>query len=294
MARNAERETSLLTKAGFDLARSMHIERLLVQADELSDIRLVEKLREQERILWVTRSPDPIPGMDRDKDITVEIPDADLNRMSQLRLALFLSVLNGHLTLDETILCLTGPSGAGRLDMMLITNPGRSLKRMSRLKKEFVATRDLARLLDVALRFAVEGREGKPIGTVFVLGDPKELEPYLRQLVLNPCRGHRKAQRNIHNRRLLETLREFAAMDGGFVVSKGGAVESAATYFDAPVRRARLRKGHGARHAAALAITAETSASAVVLSSSSGMVTVFHGGKIILELERPAPLSARR
>lgn len=294
MSRNPDRETRLLTKAGFDLARAMHIERLLVQADELRDIDLVEKLRESEGILWVTRSPDPIPGMDEEKDIIVQIPDADLSRTSQLRLALFLSVLNGHLTLDERIICLTGLPGAGRLDMMLITDPGRSLSKMPRLKKEFVATRDLARLLEIALRFAVEGREGKPIGTVFVLGDPEELKPHLRQLVLNPCHGHPKSERNIHNPELLETMREFAAMDGVFVVSASGTVESAATYLDAPVRRAKLRSGHGARHASALAITAETSASAVVLSSSSGMVTVFHGGKIILELEKPAPLSANR
>ena len=66
MSRNPDRETRLLTKAGFELARSMHIQRLLVQADELRDIALVEKLRESEGILWVTRSPEPIPGMDEE------------------------------------------------------------------------------------------------------------------------------------------------------------------------------------------------------------------------------------
>jgi DNA integrity scanning protein DisA with diadenylate cyclase activity len=217
--------------------------------------------------------------------------------MSQLNLALFLAVLNNQAELDETIVCLSGTAGGGHLDMLHITTPGRHLPRFRKHDVPFVATRDFARVVEIALRFAVEGREGAPIGTIFVLGDVEELSPYLRQLVLNPCKGHLKKERNIHNPELLETLREFSAMDGAFIITKGGTVESAGTYLDAPVRKAKLRAGLGARHAAALAITAQTEATAVVLSSSSGDVTVFHEGKPILELERPlseSPESALR
>jgi DNA integrity scanning protein DisA with diadenylate cyclase activity len=50
-----------------------------------------------------------------------------------------------------------------------------------------------------------------------------------------------------------------------------------------------LREGLGARHASAAAITAATPAVAVVVSESSGDVTVFHRGQAILELEKPEP-----
>ena len=76
---------------------------------------------------------------------------------------------------------------------------------------------------------------------------------HLRQLMLNPLKGHAQTARSIHNPDLLETLRELAAMDGAFVVSRRGVVDSAGTYLDAPVGRGRLRPGLGARHAAALA-----------------------------------------
>ena len=141
------------------------------------------------------------------------------------------------------------------------------------------------------MRLAREGREGRPLGTVFVIGEPDKLTPYLRQLVLNPCEGHPQKSRNIHDDVFFESLREFAALDGAFVVNNRGIVESAGTYLDAPVPKAKLRSGLGARHTAAAAITAKTEAIAVVISESSGTVTVFHEGKDILELEKTQPQS---
>jgi hypothetical protein len=41
-------ETRALVKSAFGLARSLGINRLVVQADEISDMRLVDKLRGEE------------------------------------------------------------------------------------------------------------------------------------------------------------------------------------------------------------------------------------------------------
>jgi DNA integrity scanning protein DisA with diadenylate cyclase activity len=152
-----------------------------------------------------------------------------------------------------------------------------------------IATRELAKILEVSVRLAAEGREGRAVGTTLVLGDVEQLSPYIRQLVLNPCEGHPKKSRNIHEAGFFETLREFAAIDGAFVVSNRGVVESAGTYIDAPIKNVKLYSGLGARHASAAAITAETDATAVVVSASSGTVTVFHKGHAILKLEKPVP-----
>ena len=56
-----------------------------------------------------------------------------------------------------------------------------------------------------------------------------------------------------------------------------------------PVGAGQLDAGLGARHAAALAITAGTDATAVVISSSSGTVSVYDGGEAVLKLERAHP-----
>jgi DNA integrity scanning protein DisA with diadenylate cyclase activity len=278
--------TDVLVTHAFGLARSLGVRWILVQADEMNDIRLIERVRESESIVWVTRQSALPDGADPGTDIVISIPDGALNRLSRVHLALLLAVLNGMLDRSETILCLSGIVGSGHLDTVFLTNPSEDLPWVKKLEPTYAAGRHLGRLLTIAVRLASEGREGKPIGAIFVHGDPGRLAPYLRQLVLNPCTGHPSAALDIHNPDVFETLREFAAMDGAFVVNGNGIVVSAATYLDAPIRNQPLRAGLGARHAAALAVTVGTGAVAVVVSSSSGAISVFQDGRLILELEK--------
>ena len=179
-------ETRALVTSAFSLARSLGIKRLVVQADEISDMRLVETLRDDERIIWIAREREQIPVSDPSKDVVLAMPDAILNRLSQLNLALFLAALNRHLGPDERVLGLSGVTGSQRLDTLVIAKPARDYPWLRHHKREVAVTRHLARLLEIALRFAREGREGSSIGTIFVLGDHSILSAHVRQLMLNP------------------------------------------------------------------------------------------------------------
>jgi hypothetical protein len=284
-------ESPALVRAAFELARSLGVSKLVVQADGLRDIRFIDELREFEDVIWLTRGTEGLSSAVRANDAVIHLPDAGLTRMSQLKLALLLSLMNKQVDLDDTVICLSGVTGSRRLDTLLIANARRDFPwfrehNIDEIRGVF-ATREVAQLIDIALRLATEGREGRPVGTIFVLGDDAQLEPYLRQLVLNPCEGHPRRERSIHSSEFFETIREFAALDGCFVVSRKGVVQSAGTYLDAPAKKAKLRPGLGARHAAALAVTAVTDAITIAISASSGTVTIFHEGRAILELERP-------
>jgi len=286
----------MLVHSAFDVARSLNISTLVVQADELQDIRSVSRLRESERVIWLTRREKLSDLAEGSNDVVLHLPETKLTRMSQLKVGLLLSVMNKHVGFDETVICLSGVAGSERLDTLLIANARRDFpwfrqRNVAEMRSVF-ATREVGRLIEIALRLAAEGREGKPIGTTFVLGDEEQLEPHVRQLVLNPCQGHPQRSRNIHSAEFFETIREFAGLDGAFIVNGKGIVQSAGTYLDAPAKKAKLRPGLGARHAAALSITAATRAIAITISASSGTVTVFHEGRPILELERPEPTSA--
>ena len=284
-------ESRTLVHSAFDVARSLQIATLIVQADELQDIRLVGRLRESEHVIWLTRHEADLPIAISSNDAVLRLPEATLTRMSQLKVGLLLAVMNRLVDLDESVVCLSGVAGSERLDTLLIANAGRDYPwfrngNIADIQGLF-SSREVARILEIALRLAAEGREGKPIGTVLVLGDESKLEPYCRQLVLNPFKGHPQRERSIHNQEFFETIREFSGLDGGFIVSRKGTVLSAGTYFDAGVKKVRLRPGLGARHAAAQSITSVTDAIAFAISASSGTVTVFHEGRPILELERP-------
>lgn len=289
-------ESHTLVAAAFNVARSLGIDKLVVQADEWRDIRFVDQLRETERVIWLMREEVALTLTAESHDMMLLLPETTLTRMSQLKIGLLLAVMNGHVELDESVICLTGVAGSERLDTLLMANARRDFpwfrkRNIDDIRRVF-STRELARSIELALRLAAEGREGKPIGTIFVIGDVEQLAPYLRQLVLNPCAGHLQRDRDIHNPEFFETIREFAGLDGAFIISKRGVVQSAGTYLDARTKRTKLRPGLGARHAAAQAITATTDAIATVVSSSSGTVTVFHEGRAILELERPEPTSS--
>jgi DNA integrity scanning protein DisA with diadenylate cyclase activity len=280
-----------LVRVAFELAQSLGVAKVLIQADELDDDGVVGEHRTGEQVIWLTRGPAQSLAARAPGDRVEVIPATPMTRMSLARVGLFLTVLKQHVGLEESVLCLSGIGGSGQLDTLLITSPCREFTWLRQPDLQqlqgVTATREFAQILDIALRFAAQGREGKPIGTIFVLGVLGQVSPFLRQLILNPFEGHSPESRNIHNPGFLETLREFAAMDGAFVVNHKGEVEFGGTYIDAPATEARLREGLGARHAAAAAITAATPAVAVVVSESSGDVTVFHKGQAILELEKP-------
>jgi DNA integrity scanning protein DisA with diadenylate cyclase activity len=280
-----------LVRVAFELTRSLGVAKVLIQVDELDDDEVVGRLRTTEQVIWLTRCPAHGLGAHAPDDRVEVIPAAPMTRMSHVKVGLFLAALKHHVDLEENTLCLSGIGGSRQLDTLLITSPRREFpwlrKPDLRQLRGVTATREFAQILNIALRFAAQGREGKPIGTIFVVGALGQVFPFLRQLILNPFEGHSPESRNIHNPDFFETLREFAALDGAFVVNHKGDVEFGGTYIDAPASEARLREGLGARHAAAAAITAATPAVAVVVSESSGDVTVFHEGQAILELDKP-------
>jgi DNA integrity scanning protein DisA with diadenylate cyclase activity len=143
-------------------------------------------------------------------------------------------------------------------------------------------------VLRLTTELAAEGREGRPVGTLFVVGDSERVLAQSRSLVLNPFQGHPESQRNILDPALDETIKEFSALDGAFVVRGDGVVLAAGTQLVPAVPPMQLPGGLGTRHAAAAGITASTSAVAVCVSQSTGTVSVFRSGQLVTSLQRPA------
>lgn len=285
------RESALLVEHAFDLARKLEIQTLLVLAEAVSDQRRVARHQENEKVVWLARE-DNTPDLDPQKhQFFIRLPEEKLSRSDQFQIGLLLAVLQGQVAVDETVLCLTGLAGSRRLDNLLITNLKRDNpwfhKRIFKdVPSRVLQSQEFFRLLDIALRFSQEGREGKAIGTTFILGDMSTLEPFLTPLILNPLEGHPARQRSIHQNDIVETLRELAALDGAFIINTRGTVERAATYLNvnADRRRIKVPAGCGARHTSAAALTLKTDALAIVVSESAGSVTAFYNGGPILEI----------
>ena len=146
-----------------------------------------------------------------------------------------------------------------------------------------INTRVLEQAVTLAVEIAREGREGRKIGTLFVIGDADEVLKSSRPLILDPLAGHPDEAKRIDDPNLRETLKELAQIDGAFVVSEDGIVVSAARYIDTVSDSLNVPLGLGSRHVAAASVSHRTSAVAVTVSESS-MVRVFDDGELISEI----------
>jgi len=141
----------------------------------------------------------------------------------------------------------------------------------------------LEQTVQLAVELAREGREGRKVGTLFVVSDEKEVLKRSRPMILDPLYGHSADKKKIRDPDMRETIKELAQLDGAFIVSGDGVVISAARYINASSRRIELPLGLGSRHVAAASISRDTQAVAVVVSQSS-IVRVFNEGKLIAEI----------
>ena len=146
-----------------------------------------------------------------------------------------------------------------------------------------VNTSVLKQVVSLAVEIAREGREGRKIGTLFVVGDSGEVVRRSKPMILDPLQGHPDEDKYIEDPNMRETVKELAQLDGAFVVSNAGVVLSAARYIDAASDSLNLPLGLGSRHMAGASISQQTDAVAVVVSESS-MVRMFDDGELVSEI----------
>ena len=162
---------------------------------------------------------------------------------------------------------------------------GRLTARDLRQLETSVPLETLKTVIDLGVEIGREGREGKPVGTMFVVGDTRKVLQHCQPAGYDPVKGYARSERDLHDHRVREAIKEVAVLDGAFIVAPDGTVEKAAQIVDAPYKNLTLSKGLGARHWAGAAISKATGAIAIVVSQSSGTVRIFQSGEVMLRIE---------
>jgi len=192
----------------------------------------------------------------------------------------------GILKPGSEVILLSGSGKNGGLDTVRLVDVSRELQIPDGFSDahlpESVQLDVVARVLYLAAELGAQGREGKPVGTIFVVGDDEHLSRYTQQMILNPFAGHRDTDRNILDPSLSETIKEFAKIDGAFIIRGDGVILSVGTHLAGQPDSAEMEGGLGARHAAALGITAAADVLAVCLSESTGTITLYHKGRRLI------------
>ncbi|MDR0679222.1 MAG: DNA integrity scanning protein DisA nucleotide-binding domain protein [Puniceicoccales bacterium] len=207
------------------------------------------------------------------------------HRLVQLRSAILLALSRNILQLNEKVCCIGGLRGSERLDSLLILSVAEEYQVLFNARRGLipkdVKPEVFERLVAIAHEVALEGREGHPIGAMFVVGNHERLCAHYRPLVLNPFHGYERRERNLLNPFMDETVKEFAALDGAFIVAGDGVLEAAGVMVDAPDSSSVvLQGGLGTRHMAAAAFTRAHDCLAIVVSQSTGQISLFRNGQM--------------
>jgi DNA integrity scanning protein DisA with diadenylate cyclase activity len=222
----------------------------------------------------------------------VRVPDIPLSRAGLIKVATLVATVEGLIHSGDRIVWLTGLDGSNTIDTIIVLDLGTEIEMFSAAAADplpsDVTPAVFERLLTLASELGLEGREGRSVGTIFVLGDSETVLSQSRQLVINPFHGYPEQERNVLDPRLEETIKEFSAIDGAYIVRGDGVILSAGRYLvpqsklDEP-----LRPGLGARHEAAAGITMTTDGIALCISESTGTVSIFRQGRLVADIQKP-------
>lgn len=274
-----------------DLAKEAGARFLLVYADACADIEDMIAHRDDVEVILVTKKEGALPERFRTGGKVITIPDLNLTRAGQMKIAVTKGIAAGLLKKGDKAVCLTGIARFGYLDSVTIIDVGREYEILAaeQISDIFagVYPEVFEAVLNIALELAAHGREGRSLGTIFVLGDHENVLRFSRQMIINPFMGYAEEERNVLDPALKDTIKEFSALDGAFIIKDNGVLVTAGTHLNAAVEGKDFPRGLGGRHIAAAGITSVTNAIAVVLSESTGTVRVFKKGRIFVGIEKP-------
>lgn len=215
----------------------------------------------------------------------IQVRSFSSQRLAQLRSAMLVALTRGVISFNDRICCVGGIAGSNQFDTLVVVDVEREFQTLltgqTDLLPEDVKPEVLERVIAVATELAVEGREGRPVGCLFVVGDTARVEKLSKPLVLNPFYGYKEEDRNILNPFMDETVKEFSSIDGAFVIRGDGVVISAGSLIQATDNDHALPSGLGSRHAAAAAVSVAAQCISIVVSSSTGQVTLFRRGVML-------------
>ncbi|MEL7496854.1 MAG: diadenylate cyclase [Planctomycetota bacterium] len=219
--------------------------------------------------------------------VLLDIPESSIQ--NQLTQAMIESVAAEAIRPGSTIVSVYSNFDTDEIDTITVLKLNDRLGRLTARDLKKLETKvpldTLKMVVDLAVSIGREGREGKSVGTLFVVGDHRKVLEESRPAGFDMVKGYTRKERNIADSRVREGIKELAQLDGCFVISADGTIEGSARIIDTSPVEITMSKGLGSRHFAGAAISKNTKAIAVVVSESNGTVRIFQNGEVVLRIE---------
>lgn len=289
--RKQNRLNRMLLREGEKIARAARCSSILLFSDTFAaEVDVTDSLPNFRNILVTRSATDRYPRSELIEEV-IEARSYSNSRLAQLRSAVLIGLTRGIFNYTDRLCCIGGLPGSNQLDSIVVIDIEKEFQSVitrEDLLPESVKIEVVERMLGIATELAVEGREGRPVGAMFVLGDTGRVNTMVKPLVLNPFYGYKEEDRNVLNPFMDETLKEFSVLDGCFIIRGDGVMESAGSLIHAASEYYQdMPGGFGARHSAAAAVTRAANCLAIVVSASTGQVTLFRRGVMMPLLDNP-------
>ena len=292
MAVNSREKTFFsFVDSGLKLSKATEADAVLIMLDRSVDWAKLKKKKSSTSSVVLVASPIPeivdAAGEAGIKTIRLDMPEASIH--DRLTQAVLEGVAAEYIAPGSNVVAVYSRFDADRIDTLSVLKLTERLVRLTARDLRKLETKvpldTLKIVVDLAVDIGKEGREGKPIGTMFVVGDHRKVGEQSRAGGFDAMKGYTRKERNLMDPKVREGIKELAQLDGMFVVSADGTVESSARIIDTPPVELTMTTGLGSRHFSGAAISKNTKAIAVVVSQSSGTVRIFQNGEVVLRIE---------
>ena len=240
-------------------------------------------------LIVVANTPEELQGAIEEGFDCIDLEMKDFPTNERLTQALLEAVSDELVPTRSSVVTLYGGLGADEIDSISLTHLDEHFDRLTihdiRNLQTSIPLDVFKAVVDLAIEIGRDGREGKPIGTLFVIGDSKKVLEQSVPAGFDPVRGYGREERDIMDSKVREGIKEIAQLDGAFIISSKGIVEASCRNIVSTAKNITLSKGLGTRHWAAAAISKSCKAVSVAVSQSGGTVRIFQNGEIVLRIE---------
>lgn len=278
-----------ILKAAGQLSSGSNATAVLLLANHVFDFKAIGKLLRGCRLIVAADKVEVQEAAKEDEVILVPIMHEPKTSHLQVTQVLLEAIADELIQTGDTVVCVYSLYERDGCDTVSLMRLADQLARLTSRDLQRLETKvpleTLRIVVDLACEIGREGREGKSVGTLFVVGNHRKVMQLSTEQVHDPFRGYPRTERLIRNPRVRESIKEIAQMDGAFVISADGVVQASGRHLRASADNLTLSKGLGSRHWAAAEISKATGAIAIAVSESTGTVRVFQDGMVVLRIE---------
>ena len=282
--------STILTAAGA-LVEQTHADALLVLLDGTTDW---QKLRQSlpdsiQKVIVAADREEDLAGAADFGLIPLPLHKEKSPLLERLQHALLEAVADQILNSNCDVIAVYGGFEFQKLDSISLIRLDDRMRRLTsrdlQALESSVPLKTLKVVIDLATQIGREGREGKKVGALFIVGDTRKVLQHCKDSGFDPLKGYSRKMRNLFDPRVREDIKEISQMDGAFVISADGVIEKSRQIVEVAHAELTLSKGLGSRHWAGAAISQSTKAIGIVVSQSTGTVRLFQNGDTVLRIE---------